>query len=231
MRRFLVGSCCVIVALQVLIGVPLAVCIGFFSLIPHRALGWQTHDGYVEPSTVGYAPSPCTTSCPPAWDSQPSPPMVSAPMAAPLVPNSLVAASQVLSGDTTPQQITDELMATYKQVAEEEAPAPQQDNNLKGISPLPSGVGNSTVEQPRTVADSLRVAAEHLYLLAQNLEADGNYGRADEIRGLARRMREEIFILRREEAPPAGAQISAVEVTTPPTVTEAPPFPSETPAP
>jgi hypothetical protein len=226
MRRFLVGSCCVIVALQLLIGLPLAVCIGFLSMIPHRSFDVHMDGGYVEPSMVGYspvpvtyAPSPCTTSCPssyPTYDAPTTPPIVSPSVAAPMIPNSLVAASPVLSGEQSSVETADEYIAAFKQVAEEDAliPAP------------PASETEASCHCENALVDSLSTAVTHLYELARNLEADGSYGQADHIRDLARKIREEINIInitRGERASPVEPQAATAAIT-PPTVTEAPPF-------
>jgi hypothetical protein len=146
-----------------------------------------------------------------------------------MVPNSLVAASPVLSGSAAPVEITDELIAAYKQVAEEEvrypvAPAAESEPACRHEGGLERPLGD---------------AVTHLYELARHLEAEGNYARADQILDLARSIRGEIDILRRTEAPTsltASAPISeaslpATPATTSPTVTEAPPFIPEPPAP
>jgi hypothetical protein len=60
--------------------------------------------------------------------------------------------------------------------------------------------------------ESLRVSAQHLYTLSQSLEAEGNYDRADQLRKLARDIREEIQIISREHLPtpaPAPATVTA----------------------
>jgi hypothetical protein len=77
---------------------------------------------------------------------------------------------------------------------------------------------------------SLGASVEHLYALCQRLEADTEYSRADEIRQLARRIREEMDAVRRHESPPAP--VTWEEPTLPPpTVTEASFNPEPPPAP
>jgi hypothetical protein len=53
--------------------------------------------------------------------------------------------------------------------------------------------------------DSLQVTAELLYGRAQALEIDGNFDRADHLRGLARDIRREIDVLRHESSGPTPA--------------------------
>jgi hypothetical protein len=77
------------------------------------------------------------------------------------------------------------------------------------VSPLAEPAGKHATECvtphecPPTIVQSLQVAADQLYLKAQALEADGNYGRADQLRELARAIRREIETHRGAEPPPA----------------------------
>jgi hypothetical protein len=70
------------------------------------------------------------------------------------------------------------------------------------------------------LVEALRAAADQLYVKAQDLEIDGNFGRADQLRTLARGIRGEIDLLRRE----SGA-------TPPPAAVTAASFQSDEPAP
>jgi hypothetical protein len=68
-------------------------------------------------------------------------------------------------------------------------------------SAAPNGVGNQPIQG--SLVESLRAAADQLYVKAQSLEADGNFSRADQIRTLAREIRGEIDQLHRESSPTA----------------------------
>ncbi len=300
MRRFLVASCCVIVALQVLIGVPLAVCIGFyFSLVPHRSIltldAPSVQSGYPYPtystdsSPVAYAPADLCTTCPSpatspapsynspsyspvpvastppqrAWTPAPAEPTSLPPASipaglAPIVDSRAQYGSPLAASSLAPSSPAEgirEFVAALDQVAATE-PNPEPDPQPQTPQPaaaaldpsIKNGVGNSPVSGPATLVESLRTSVQHLYALAQNLEADGNFGRADQIRVLTREIRSEIDIisrdLRREpavssalptvteaawnpEPPPAPAP----ELPPPPVPVEPPPAPPAAPSP
>jgi hypothetical protein len=137
-----------------------------------------------------------------------------------------VADSPGLAQADSPGASTSEFVTTLKEVAQGETTAP----------PAGTVVPDTSCHHSDALADSLRTAATHLYERAQKLEIDGDYGRADGLRGLARSLREQIDWLSRENPPPpptapasAPTAPSAVTASAPPTVTEAP-FNPEPPA-
>jgi hypothetical protein len=76
-----------------------------------------------------------------------------------------------------------------------------------------AAVPPSKAEKFTALLDSLHTTTHHLYELTLSLEADGEYGRADQIRKLAREIREEISTIGREHlpapAPPVAATVQA----------------------
>jgi hypothetical protein len=76
-----------------------------------------------------------------------------------------------------------------------------------------SDAGSCKIDPIDTLLASLRTSADHLYTLSQSLEADGNYGRADQLRKLARDIREEVGMIGREHKttspPPSPATVTA----------------------
>ncbi len=116
-------------------------------------------------------------------------------------------AESSLAGDD--EQTRTDSIAALERVAANEGPLlDPSDPKLK-----PEVVSHCPAQCPAhcpaqlTIVESLQAAADQLYLKGQSLEADGNFDRADQLRGLAREIRREIHTLRREagEGPPPGA--------------------------
>jgi hypothetical protein len=90
-------------------------------------------------------------------------------------------------------------VAAVEQIAANETaclmPPPVAPNNpVADANPVESPTAPAA-PQPGNLVEALRVCSDQLYVKANDLEASGNYGRADEVRGLARRIREEIQTL------------------------------------
>lgn len=246
MRRFLVASCCVIVALQVLIGVPLAVCIGFFSLVEVGSVEVQASNQFSTmppplpyspmPSPVGYAPA--ANYCAPAsnYCAAPAmaPPIASPPSLAPASPPSLAYAevpttpglepiveSRAEHGSpladsslaaASPAEEVRQFVAALEHVAATEPVPPPAD----AAQPAKAG-------QPADLVTALRTSVEHLYPLAQSLETDGYYDRADQLRDLARKIREEIDTINRDLLPPPAEPETVQSTVTEASYDPAPP--------
>ena len=112
-------------------------------------------------------------------------------------------AESSLAGDAE-QTRTESIAALQRFAATDESPLATSDPCLK--PDVAAQCPANCPAQP-TIVESLQAAADQLYMKAQSLEADGNFGRADHLRGLAREIRREIHTLRHEagEGPPPGA--------------------------
>jgi hypothetical protein len=267
MRRFLVASCCVIVALQVLIGVPLAVCIGFFSLVEVGSVEVQSGNQFsamppplpysAVPSPVGYAPAanycapasnnftppamaPSMTS-PPGWIPTALPPVAAtspspAPDAIPTTPGlEPIVESRAEQGSplaesslaaASPAEEARAFVAALEHVAATEPASPPADAahdaeaTASALPPCQDLAGKpDQAGQPAALVAALRTSVEHLYPLAQSLETDGCYDRADQLRDLARKIREEIDTINRDLLPPPPPPLAEPQAV--PTVTEA----------
>lgn len=188
MRRFIVGLCCVVVGLQVLIGVPLAVGIAFFSYFGAELLG---------PTSVEFRISSNAEQPPAAAPVDQSPAAVEqndSILAAREERGSLLART-VLSENLSAADEQREFVAAFRQVAEDSqatlavsAPA----------NPLPdllvsTGMTSEPAEPPGMDADRFAIAS--LYAMAERDEQAQIYARADQWRNLARVIRGEAGIL------------------------------------
>jgi hypothetical protein len=240
MRKFVAACCCVIVGLEVLIAVPLVVCV--FALAYMEAAGTtvtvqaQPVDYAASvcssPATVpapsyssGYAstPSPMSTTSPTPWAPMP----VTTPAVCPPPPSPEVTAiaevrqqngsplDGTIIAPNNPGPAIEPFVAAVEQVAANETaclmPMP--------VAPAQAVAAANPVEpsaapaapQPGSLVEALRVCSDQLYLKANDLEASGNYGRADEVRCLTRRIRQEIqtFVAEAPVLAPAPATVRA----------------------
>lgn len=183
MRRFLVGLCCVVVGLQVLIGVPAAVCLAFVLYLGSDVLGPISFDFRVT-SNAEQAPLPVPIGEPPA-DS----PQGDAVLEARAERGSLLSGT-LLGENLTRADEQREFVAAFRQIAAEiPGPALAPANPLP---PLPSPVIAeqslaTPTDSPREEAD--RFAIDQLYTMADKDEYAGVYDRADQWRALARAIR------------------------------------------
>lgn len=229
MSRFFAAACCVVVALQVLIGVPLAVCIGFLSCVELPAVPVQPGPPSFAPTAMDWTPPPPLPDvCTPEPIANLQPIVESrAQYGSPLVGSSLAAGS--------PGEELRQFATALKGVAGiEEAPLPSlalsPETNQCHVPAAPPAAGDRCAPgENEALISSLAASVEHLYALTQRLEADGEYGRADQVRRLARDVRDEIGVLRRHENPPP----MPLDEPAPPasTVTEASFNPEPPPAP
>jgi hypothetical protein len=188
MRRAISAFCCFIVCLQILIGVPLAVCIAFFAIV----------GGGAYPVTVdvraGREFSPPVTIPPPnviptaASEPHDNPILVSrAQQGSPL-------AGTILSEVTDQESEHDLFVAALEKVAIESAAEPAQ-------SPITreSPTAESVAARP---TDNFIV--RRLYEMADADEGDGRFDRADQWRAYAREIREHSALASSDDAPPTA---------------------------
>jgi hypothetical protein len=194
MRRFIAGLCCVVVGLQVLVGVPAAVCLAFLVYLGGDVLG-----------PISFEVRATSNAQP----TQPSAP-VDQPREASAQDDAILEArgergsllaGTVLGESLTPADEQREFVAAFRQIAAE-VPGPA----LAPANPLPS---RPTAEQayvaPKGIsqrAEADRLAIDHLYAMADMDEQTGVYDRADQWRGLAR-------AIRRDSQPEANADSTA----------------------
>jgi hypothetical protein len=224
MRKFVAACCCVIVGLEVLIGVPLVVCVIAFAY-----MGAPGTSVMVSSQPVDFSPSACSnpavvpapdyshdyaatpTPIPMALTGSYVPATSTMPAVCPPPPSPEVTAiAQVRQQNGSPLDGTvvapsnaassiGPFVAAVEQIAANETaclmPPPVAPNNpVADANPVESPTAPAA-PQPGNLVEALRVCSDQLYVKANDLEASGNYGRADEVRGLARRIREEIQTL------------------------------------
>ena len=224
MRKFVAACCCVIVGLEVLIGVPLVVCVIAFAYM--GAAGTAV---VVSSQPVDFSPSACSSpAVVPAPDyshdyaATPTPipmastgPYASVPSTIPAVcpppPSPEVPAiAEVRQQNGSPLDGTvvapsnaapsiEPFVAAVEQIAANETaclmpPPVAPANPAAAVNPVEPNAAPAA-PQPGILVEALRVCSDQLYVKANDLEANGAYGRADEVRSLARRIREEIQTL------------------------------------
>lgn len=231
MRSFVAASCCLIVGLEILIGVPVAVCVGMLSFGSAAGPGVYVSEAqftaptcpppiysaptyYPAPASIGpYDPSFPPPLKPSAMDAAPNaPPIVASlpasdPAANPLPP--LATAWNAAPPNEAPQYLA-------RVCADESCP------------PAGTDASDSAKESPpeKALAASLHASAELLYQQADRHESDQEYDLADRLRSLARDLRDEAGSISRRsptyDPGPVGLP-SAAEPAEPRTVTVGPP--------
>jgi hypothetical protein len=226
MRKFVAACCCVIVGLEVLIGVPLVVCVFAFAYMEAAGTTVTVQSQPVDypmsvcsnPAVVpapnysnGYAstPSPTPLASTGPWAPVPSTtPAVCPPPPSPEV--TAIAEVRQQNGSpldgtivapvnpTSPPSIWPFIAAVEQVAAKETAclmpPPVAPTEPVAAVNPVEPNAAPA-VSQPGGLVEALRVCSEQLYVKANDLEANGEYGRADEVRSLARRIRQEIQTL------------------------------------
>lgn len=193
MRNFVAATCCLIVGLEVLIGVPLAVCVGFFS-VSSDISGTYVADSTVpapvySPATYYPPPLPagpasvCTVPSTPYSASPatpllcPAPPSSTACIVLPTVPASLPASDP--AADVLPP-------------LPPMAPAAGEPQVLARVSASNgSESGDQHASSEAELRDSLHTTAQLLYQQADRHEANQEYDLADQLRSLARDLRDQ----------------------------------------
>src|SRR5262245_25222829 len=193
MRRAIGALCTLIVCMQILVGVPLAVCLVFF-VISTGGLGPIA----VEVHTGQHAALHSATIPPPN--------LASATLMAPppnLIPHALPTphdnpilqsraehgsplAGTVLSQSICPEAEQQLFVAAFEKVAAENADNPQ-------LAPATSEACVVTTHKTPAASDrcekATQLAIQHLYLMADSDEQTGLFDRADQWRALARGLR------------------------------------------
>lgn len=241
MRKFAAACCCAIVGLQVLIGVPLVTCVVLFALAQGQSFAPASVEVRATNDSLPYLPPPLLATPYPTAATVPPPEFRSLPdlTAAVLTPAPIRAPEQLspqvedilaarkaigspldgtLLADAaeTPEINTGAFVARVERVVVEEIELPppprEQVAEISQLACPPQvaiGAGNQPA-QP-TLRESLLTTVHQLYALAERLEADSSFERADRVRRLTRGLRDEIECLPGEGCPPP----------TPATVTEA----------
>jgi len=257
MRKFVAGACCLIVGLQVLVGVPLVVCLVFYGLTQGGGpIAVQVNPSSFEPCTVpppSYSPSYSAApylpgppaSLGPTVQLPSLPPPIPASFAGPPAPmdhpdeNASAAIAEVRERNGNP------LAETFVAAAPPSRPSADSSPTLRPVlasetaSVLPAAesstqppasshieqaneaVSPPVASQPKSAPDaksearrliaSLQSSVELLYTLCATYEVDGNYGRADQVRKLARDIRDEVDIIRRHELPPPEVSAASLD--------------------
>jgi hypothetical protein len=178
MRHAFSAFCCVVVCLQVLVGVPLLVCIAFFTVVAGGAypINVDVHGGQAfAPATI---PPPNII-----------PTAVTEPLDNPILTSRAAHGSPltgtILADASDPQHDQDLFVAALEKVAIETAIEPTH---------CPATCLPSTCEpaatQPGTTHHADELIVKHLYDMADADEAAGNFDRADQWRAHAREIRD-----------------------------------------
>jgi hypothetical protein len=251
MKSFVAASCCLIVGLEILIGVPLAVCLSFFCLDVGVAVpGVQVADaGYVSPT----CPPPIYSA--PVFSPGPVPcgPYDPACLPPPLPPTNGYAASAVPVVASLPA--SDPACDPAPRAPSVASPPPRPNASaecqlessglqflahvcVEGDCPDAACTEAECMNKPTgepALVESLLATAQLLYQQAERHEADTEYDRADRLRMLARDLRDEAqSILRRlptntlapetwPAAEPANQAVAPASAAEPRTVTVGPP--------
>ena len=192
MRTFLGGLCMLLIGLQVLIGVPLAVCFAFFNSLPAggvHPVTFQVHAGSRYEPTVPPADFP-----PPTAHATfiPAPPPNKIPTSADDPENPILQtreetgsplAGTVLASPSHEDEQQLFLTALEKAAAEapEHCPAASTPDICSATCPLEAA--------PIKALDTAQQLVMHLYAMAQLDEDAGHFDRADQWRSLARELR------------------------------------------
>jgi hypothetical protein len=189
MARAFAAFCCFIVGLQLLIGVPVVVCIAFFALCGGLGpIAIEIHPGathsphmFVNSATIAPPPAPLTIAPPPNI----------IPPAPALTPDNPILetrdlqgsplAGTLLSQGTPPEVERNEFVAALQKVASEAIHEPV----VESCTALAGNCGETTTTGEQTDA----IILQHLYRIADIDEQAGNYERADQWRALAREIR------------------------------------------
>jgi hypothetical protein len=195
MRRFLSGFCVVIVGLQILIGVPLAVCVAFFACVQNGG-AWpmtvEIHAGPRFPATVppGDYPGPVIAAM--TGVTRVPPPNIIPSAVAPSDNPILLSrqehgsplAGTVFAEETAPEE-EQRLFLTALEKAAVEAEASCPEVCTAEFCPVTEALGLS---YPCESTVDVQVLG-HLYSMAELDEEAGNFERADQWRALARELR------------------------------------------
>jgi hypothetical protein len=193
MARALSAFCCFVVLLQILIGVPLAVCLAFFFVVGGGMgpLAVEVHSGHGQPP---HLLMPGATIPPPGRELTMTPP-----------PNVIPTTSNATLDNPILQSRAQQGSPLAGTVMDENVPAGEELEIFVGglekaivecvdkPTPIVTSSGINTVATPET--DTLaqqadQFAVDHLYEMADKDERAGNFDRADQWRAQARDIRQ-----------------------------------------
>jgi hypothetical protein len=214
MRNFVAASCCLIVGLEILVGVPVAVCLGFL------CIGSEFGGAYMveaQPSGVAYSAVPFNLPtlpatpqvaivapgqplpafdpytppmAPPSICPAPSPTAV-IPPAVPTVA-SLPASDLAADAPSAHTSLALELaVAQTEQASHDAVPRDGPQFLARVCASESSGQSGHHTSPEAELLESLRETAQLLYRRAERHEADREYDLADHLRSLARDLRDE----------------------------------------
>jgi hypothetical protein len=204
MRKVIGGLCCLIVALQVLVAVPLAVCCAFYFFVAEGGapIVVELHSGQRLPATVAPADYPlppplaaasATTALAPPRNIIPddsSPPPDHPILTTRQIQGSPLAGT-VLETDAPPQEEQQLFLAALEKAALTCTPQPLAELASNEVVSLATACAESsqlTSCQPEAKETVQRLLA-HLYEMAELDEQASEYERADQWRALARELR------------------------------------------
>ena len=196
MRHAVSSLCTLIVALQILIGVPLVVCVGFYLLVAGNAMGpiaFEVHSDH--------AGSPATIP-PPNLIPQPVAALADNPILETRAQQGSPLAGTVLES-TSPDEENTLFVAAIEKAAAEKSTEPPRATIAEPTLGNPASE-SSAVTDLRKTADQF--AVQQLYAIAESDEQAGQFHRADQWRAFARVIR----------GAATESEIPAVEVQCPP---------------
>ena len=204
MRNFVAATCCLIVGLEVLIGVPLAVCVGFF------CVSWETSGAHIAESPVSSPVYSPTTYLPPPLPASPHGGVYTEP-GRPYPAYDPYTTSPKVTVCPAPTACTAFVAPPLSTALPVAAALPASDPAADQLPPLPAA--NTPAEEPQFLArvsvgeactdnakqtspeaelrDSLVATAHLLYGQADRHEGNQEYDLADQLRTLARDLRDQ----------------------------------------
>jgi hypothetical protein len=199
MARVFTVFCCFIVGLQLLIGVPMAVCVVFFALFGGLGpIAIEIHPGpshsphmFVNSATIAPPSAPLTIAPPP--NIIPTTTTVHsdnailesrAQQGSPL-------AGTILAENEPPEVEHNQFVAALQKVAAEAAhDSPPPTMNAPANAATCTALANNCCDDTSAAQPSDQFVIQHLYEMANIDEQAGNYDRADQWRALAREIRQ-----------------------------------------
>jgi hypothetical protein len=219
MARAFTAFCCFIVGLQLLVGVPLAVCVGFFALCGGLGpIAIEIHPGpthsphmFVSSPTIAPPAAPLTIApppniIPPAHELKSDNPILETreQQGSPL-------SGTVLSEDTSPDLERQEFVAALQKVAAEAISEPRLTINAPSNVDSCTTMSGTCCEAPESATSADQLVIQYLYEMAHIDEQAGNYDRADEWRARAREIRRPAKATQAAHVPTESTSAASVE--------------------
>jgi hypothetical protein len=209
MRNFVAASCCAIVGLEILIGVPLAVCMGFLCVGADFSGTYVAETPVAPPiySSAIYQPGPLPAALPPPVCTVPATPTatfdpyVSLPAAPKVCPAPVASALATLPPYAGSLPASDPAADPPMPAADNPADPKYADRDLPQfvarVSGSEAGAEDCQCASPENeLVESLQVSAQLLYQQADRHEVNQEYDLADRLRTLARGLRDESISIR-----------------------------------